>query len=172
MPNFRVNNYSVIMKKLPFYLKIVSFCLLIFIWDYIFINYRELPKIIPIHFNLHGEPDGYGSKIIIWLLAAIASVIYLSLFLLSKNKNSSLLNLPQNVKKSGHASLIVDATSLLVMLILAVISYESILVGLGKTDSLSSTVNYLVGLLILVAVSTLIYSAMISKKDQSNKSNN
>lgn len=160
------------MKKLPFYLKIASFCLLIFIWDYIFINYRELPNFVPIHFNLQGNPDGFGPKIIIWFLAAIATVLYLALFLLSKNKNSSLLNLPQNVKKSGYASLIVDATSLLVMLIIAVISYESIAVGLGKTDSLSSIVNYLLGLLILGAVSIFIYSLIISKKDQSNNTNN
>ncbi|QDP85628.1 DUF1648 domain-containing protein [Chryseobacterium sp. SNU WT5] len=160
------------MKKLPFYLKITSFCLLIFIWDYIFIHYRELPKIIPIHFDFHGNPDGFAPKMMIWVLAGIATFLYLLLYLVSKNKNSSLLNMPQNVKDSVNASLIIDSMNLVVMLMLAVISSESISVGLGKADGLSPIINYLVILLIVGVVGILIYSNIISKRDRSQNSTN
>ncbi len=34
--------------------------------------YESMPDKIPIHFNLRGEPNGYGSKNMIWLIIGIA----------------------------------------------------------------------------------------------------
>lgn len=38
--------------------------------------YDRLPDLIPIHFNLFGEVDGYGSKQMIWLWPALGLAIY------------------------------------------------------------------------------------------------
>ena len=158
------------MKKLPFYLKIISFCLLLFIWDYIFMNYRDLPNYIPIYFDFSGQPTVSAPKILIWFLAAVASFIYLLIFYLTKNIKSSLLKMPENIKEDSHkAEVIVSIFHLIIMLLLTVISYESISVGLGKTESLSPLPIYLIGLLFLAVIIMVVYSYLLSKKPHSKK---
>ena len=156
------------MKKLPFYLKIISFVLLIFIWDYIFINYRNLPFSVPIHFDWDGKPNFFVPRIMIWFFAGVATFIYLLIFYLSKNINSPLLKMPQNLKEDSlKAEKIVSVYHLIMMMILTVITYESIAVGLEKYDTVSPLTNYLIILLFLVVIAMMIYSYQISKKNGS-----
>jgi len=42
----------------------------------VLVAYLNLPDIIPIHFNLKGEADGYGDKSSIWLIPIISAVTY------------------------------------------------------------------------------------------------
>jgi uncharacterized membrane protein len=161
------------MKKLPFYLKIVSFVLLILIWDYIFINYRNLPLSVSIHFDWDGKPNFYIPRMMIWLLAGIATFIYLFIFYLTKNINSSMLKMPQNMKDDTmKAERIVSVFHLIIMLILTVITYESISVGLGNYDAVSPITNYLIVVLFLGLIAMMIYSYMISKRTGSQNSIN
>ena len=161
------------MKKLPFYLKITSFCLLIFIWDYIFINYRNLPLSVPIHFDWNGKPNFFAPRMMIWLLAGAATFIYLLIFYLTKNINSPLLKMPQNIKvNTMKAERIVSAFHLIIMILLTVITYESIAVGLGKTEVLSPVSSYLIVLLFLGVIMMGIYSYIISKRDHSQNLSN
>lgn len=161
------------MKKLPFYLKIVSFCLLLFIWDYIFINFRNLPQSIPVHFDFSGKPNVFAPRMLIWFLAAIATFIYLLIFYLTKNIKSPLLKMPENIKKdSQKAELIVSVFHFMIMLLLTVISYESISVGLGKTESLSPMTTYLIVVLFLAVTVMLIYSYFLTKKTGSKNLTN
>lgn len=154
------------MKKLPFYLKIISFVLLIFIWDYIFINYRSLPRSVPIHFDWDGTPNFFVPRIMIWFLAAVATVIYLLIFYLTRNINSPLLGIPQKIKDDTvKAERIVSVFHLIVMVILTVITYESIAVGLGKYDAVSPITTYLIVLLFIGVISLMIYSFKISRKN-------
>ena len=39
-------------------------------------NYSQLPDRIPIHFDITGTPDGYGSKGTVWILLALAIAMY------------------------------------------------------------------------------------------------
>ena len=154
------------MKKLPFYLKIISFVLLIFIWDYIFINYRNLPLSVPIHFDWDGKPNFFVPRIMIWFLAGIATFIYLLIFYLTRNINSPLLGIPQNIKDDTvKAERIVSVFHLIVMIILTVITYESIAVGVGKYDAVSPVTNYLIVLLFIGVIAMMIYSFKISRKN-------
>lgn len=153
------------MKKLPFYLKIVSFCLLLFIWDYIFINYRSLPQSVPIYFDFSGKPSGFAPRMLIWFLAGIATFIYLLIFYLTKNINSPLLKMPENIKlDTKKAEVIVSFFHLIIMLLLTVVTYESIAVGLGKNEVLSPVTNYLIAFLLISVLAMLIYSYFLSKK--------
>lgn len=161
------------MKKIPFYLKIVSFILLIFIWDYIFINYRNLPLSVPIHFDWDGKPNFFVPRIMIWFLAGIATIIYLLIFYLTKNLNSPMLKMPQNIKKDTmKAERIVSVFHFIIMLVLTVITYESIAVGVGKYEAVSPLTNYLIVVLFLGVIAMMIYSYIISKRDGSLNSTN
>ncbi len=39
-------------------------------------HYNQLPDRIPIHFDIKGTPDSYGSKETIWILVGLAIVMY------------------------------------------------------------------------------------------------
>ena len=152
------------MKQLYFFVKLFSFVLLIFIWEYTFISYRELPDIIPIHFGVDGTPDGFSTKKMSWLLPIIASFVFGLLFYLSKNQSSSLLNLPANIKENKQlSSNIIHFVNLIAMVIFSVITYESINVALEKSSRLSSATIYLVALLFLGIIGILIYSNHLKK---------
>ena len=154
------------MKQVYFFVKLFSFVLLIFIWEYTFISYRELPDIIPIHFGLDGTPDGFSTKKMSWLLPFIATFIFGLLFYLSKNQSSSLLNLPSNIKENKQlSSNIIHFVNLIVMVIFSVITYESINVALEKSSRLSSATLYLVALLFLGIIGIMIYSNYLKKTE-------
>jgi hypothetical protein len=44
-------------------------------WSYTSYYFNALPGIIPIHFDLSGSPDGYGSRNTIWILPGIVTGI-------------------------------------------------------------------------------------------------
>ena len=154
------------MKQVYFFVKLFSFVLLIFIWEYTFISYRELPDIIPIHFGIDGTPDGFSTKKMSWLLPFISTFIFGLLFYLSKNQSSSLLNLPSNIKENKTiSSNIIHFVNLIVMVLFSVITYESINVALEKSSRLSSATLYLVALLFLGIIGIMIYSNYLKKTE-------
>lgn len=52
--------------------------------------FTDLPDIIPIHFNLEGEPDNFGTKKTIFLLPAISIALYI--FMTGINKYPHTFN--------------------------------------------------------------------------------
>ncbi len=44
-------------------------------WMLTILSFNNLPEIIPVHYNLKGEVDNYGSKLTIWLLPVISTLI-------------------------------------------------------------------------------------------------
>jgi len=46
--------------------------------------FNRLPEAIPVHFNFFGRPDGFGSKLAIWVLPLISALLYAGLHLLPK----------------------------------------------------------------------------------------
>ena len=82
-----------------------------------------------------------------------------------KKPNFPLLNIPQNIKKKPILTeFIVSILLLIIMLIFADINYESIQNALGKTNGLSSIIHYLLGLVFIFVFGLLIYSYIISKR--------
>lgn len=47
-----------------------------------------LPDVIPVHFNFYGQPNGWGSKVIIWLFPALAIIMSVGLTFLSRYPHS------------------------------------------------------------------------------------
>jgi uncharacterized membrane protein len=152
------------MKIFTFSLKIFSFILLLFIWEYSLISYRDLPEIIPIHFGLDGVADGFGSKKFIWLLAIIPTLIFVWLLYLSKKNSSSLINLPSNIKEDKRlTSLILMILNVDCMLIFSALTYESIQIALRLQEKLSSVTNYFLLLLFLQVAAIIGYSFYLKK---------
>jgi len=155
------------LKNISFFLKLSSFFLLVFIWVYTMITYGKLPETVPIHFDLDGKADGFGSKNTNWFLAGISSAIFILMMYLSQNPNAPGLNIPENLKKDPAISeFVVSILCVLTMFLFANINYESIQVSLGKVEGLSNITNYILGLMLLFIIAMMIYSLRLTKKSK------
>lgn len=154
------------MNRVSFFLKLISFCILVFIWIFTFLNFGNLSETIPVHYNFAGNPDGFGSKHTLWLLNGLMTAMFLFLFYISKKPESPLLNIPQNLKDDpATADLVVAVLMFFTMSLLGNISYESMLNALGKTEGISTATNYLLGLIFLFVIGMLLYSWRLSQKN-------
>ena len=45
-------------------------------WGFTLIHFNDLPEEIPIHYNAKGVPDGYDTRIHIWGLPMIATLLF------------------------------------------------------------------------------------------------
>ena len=60
-------------------LKYATLFLLVLMWGFTLIHFNDLPEEIPIHYNAKGVPDGYDTRIHIWGLPLIATLLFLLL---------------------------------------------------------------------------------------------
>jgi uncharacterized membrane protein len=68
-------------------LEIVALLLLFFLLAltaYAVAGPHPLPAKIPTHFNAAGQPDGWGTPAMLWMLPAIAGIIYLLMSLVAR----------------------------------------------------------------------------------------
>ena len=68
-------------QTIDFVIELVSITLLLLMWLHAIIEYNSLPDTIATHFNGSGKADDYGSKLMIWLMPIIATVMYVGYFI-------------------------------------------------------------------------------------------
>lgn len=95
-----------------------------------------LPETIPTHFNMTGEPDGYGSKISLMLIPLISTVVFVGMTLI--NRKPEIFNYPVKITAENAAFQYRNATRMirwlkfsivLIFLIILVAMYSSALLG-------------------------------------------
>lgn len=94
--------------------KIIESLGLLFIvatWAIVFINYKNLPAIIPIHYNGVGEADGFGGKGSIFLMPILSIVLYIGLTIL--NRYPHVFNYPISITESNALRQYTIATSMI-----------------------------------------------------------
>lgn len=79
----------------------LSWVLLLLLWAYAIYSISGLPDRIPIHFNFAGEADSYGSKLTLWMLPVIASIL-VGLMTVVK-KHPEYLNIPVKLTDENRA---------------------------------------------------------------------
>jgi hypothetical protein len=80
---------------------------------------------IPTHFNAAGNPDAWGSASMLWLLPAIASVLYLLMTWVSRHPGA--FNFPVRVTPFNRARLEVVALSMIAWLKLELVCFFALL---------------------------------------------
>ena len=100
--------------------------LLLGVWGLVAIAYPYLPEVIPIHFNLKGEADGFGSRDFIWMEPIIASVLYTVMTLV--NRRPDLFNYPIKITPENAARQFALASRLMRYLKLVVVAVMMIIV--------------------------------------------
>ncbi len=73
-------------KKEPvdFFLEYSALIVLIATWGFTIYHFNKLPDIIATHFDLNGNPNGFGSKFTIWLLPIIITLVYILIYVLNR----------------------------------------------------------------------------------------
>jgi len=87
------------MNSIVSFLDGFSMALVIVLWSYTILNFKKLPEIIPIHFDLEGKPDNHGAKYFIFLLPIIGSLIYFFLSFNIKEINNYPVEITQENKE-------------------------------------------------------------------------
>jgi uncharacterized membrane protein len=64
---------------------LLALLILVFLWIYTMIKYSSLPGTIPVHYNLQGGADRLGSRNTVWIIPAVASVIFTGVSLLIRH---------------------------------------------------------------------------------------
>jgi uncharacterized membrane protein len=136
--------------KISSLLFIANILLLVTIWSFAAMKYAGLPEIIPTHFDCSGKVDGQAGKNTIWMLPCLATFISLLFWWISKNPNSSLVNVPNSFREKGKIRLYIFSLQLPVMTLLLDIMVESIRVAEGKQTELSHAVFYILGAMFAV----------------------
>ena len=65
-------------------LKYATLLLIALMWGFTLFHFTDLPEQIPIHYNAKGIPDGFDTRIHIWGLPLIATLLFLLLAGLQK----------------------------------------------------------------------------------------
>ena len=130
-------------------LKYTTLFLLVLMWGFTLIHFNDLPAEIPIHYNAKGIPDGFDTRIHIWGLPLIATLLFL------------LLNGLQ--KKTGIQPIELQLLQWMQLLILGTFTYiqlQTFFVAVNKSNGLGSW------FLPLVMISFLAPIIWVIKKQQ------
>lgn len=123
-------------------------------WSIPIYYYPKLPDTIPLHFGLHGEADGFGSKLTIWLLPIIATILLLAIKAQMKHpeKFNYLAKItPENAKYQYKLQLNLLRYILLVVLLLFII-LDSHTISLALYDVKILNVLFFPMIILLIAV--------------------
>ncbi|MGL5062797.1 MAG: DUF1648 domain-containing protein [Microcoleus sp.] len=100
-----------------------------------------LPDRIPIHFGFSGQPDNWGDKLTIWIMPAVAAIMFVVLAAVSRYPHTFNYPVPINSENARKQYLL--ARGLLVALkaemcwLFAFVVRQQILVALGNAQTFS-----------------------------------
>ncbi|MCC1484509.1 DUF1648 domain-containing protein [Winogradskyella immobilis] len=152
-------------------IELVSITLLILMWLHVILEYNNLPDTIASHFNSSGQLDNYSSKLFVWLMPCLATLMYGGLFYL--NRFPHLYNYMVNItehnafKHYQFSTRVLRIVNMLCMLLLAYISYHIITVAENESTSLGNGFLFtVIGFSILLPVVLLIYQKKLNKTEK------
>ena len=147
-------------------LEAASFLVIVASWVVLLLNFAEIPETVPVHFNMQGEADRFGSKNELFLVQGIASVLYagmvvLALFPQAHNMPTTLTeeNKEEKWKLSAQFIRVVNLVVSSIFLSLTVTSVNNALMGVEDQDPWLLFV-----LLGVLGVAIVIYWVKLAKK--------
>jgi uncharacterized membrane protein len=132
-----------------------------------FISYPALPDTIPVHFGVYGQPDGWGPKIIIWLMPAVSLWTFL---IMSWSAGFKKPGVPLNRAKDEMGRLLVSWLKFEIPWLFAYIELVMVAVALKKADGLGIWFLPIYLVVILGTVLICLFK-LIKAKDDGNTTN-
>ena len=129
-------------QSIDILLELLSITVLLLLFGYTIFEYTSLPETIPTHFNAKGEADDFGNKLTLWLIPAIALVLYIGIFIVNlfPHTHNYMVNITEEnaLKNYTLSTRVLRIVNLFTVLILGVITYKIIASAKGESFSLGS----------------------------------
>ena len=131
---------------------------LVALWGMTLFAYDNLPETIPTHFGVGGAVDDYGSKMTLFFLPVIGTLVFIGLTVL--NHYPHVFNYPTNITPSNALSQYTNATRMIrfmkfsitfISLIIVFMIYNAVITSSGRLGSA------FVPILVVVLVIPLVY---------------
>lgn len=106
----------------------------------IFYYYNKLPDMIPTHWNIRGDIDGYTTKKYIFFIPVIA--FFLDLFIVFRTKQD-----PKNIEKNKLIPIFVW----IIPILCNVLVISSVFIAMGYNLNITVIVKALVGIILVIA---------------------
>lgn len=121
-------------------MEILGWIFIIAIWSMTIISYNQLPDVIPTHFNLKGEVDGYGEKWMILLLGSITTILFLVMSYLNKFPHRynylTVITKDNALRQYTIATRVIRFLKILMVAIFLLTTYQTIKQSNKNTDDL------------------------------------
>lgn len=145
----------------------LGWLLIIIWWVKIIFTLSKLPEVIPTHFTLDGEVDGYGSKWILLILPISGTITYIGLSIL--NKFPHIFNYLVEITQENAERQYSIATKMIRILKIGVVILFGLLsvMSIEGADKQTISMGYLLTpLVLLLIVFPLIYYIYKSIKEK------
>ncbi|HSF88019.1 MAG TPA: DUF1648 domain-containing protein [Saprospiraceae bacterium] len=112
------------------------------LWAMTLYAYGNLPETIPTHFGVGGEVDDYGSKMTLFFLPVIGTILFIGLTVL--NNYPHIFNYPADITPENALSQYTNATRMIRMikfsitfisLVIVYMIYNAVITGSGRLGS-------------------------------------
>ena len=142
------------MKDLISFLDGFSIALLFVIWVFTLLQWKKLPSIIPIHFDLEGKPDNHGSRYFIFLLPIIGTLIYFFLSYNIKGINNYPVKITQENKEIQFLIGKIAVKSIIAFVLFIFFTFQKRIVEIAvkQKDKKNPVVNLIGGLFAIIGV--------------------
>ena len=136
------------MNSIVSFLDGFTVALVIVLWGYTILNFRKLPEIIPIHFDLEGKPDNHGAKYFIFLLPFVGSLIYFFLSYNIKEINNYPVEITQENKETQFLIGMMAVKSIIAYVLFIFFTFQKRIVEIAvqQKDKKIPVVNLIGGL--------------------------
>lgn len=146
-------------------LETLAAVLVVLLLMFVISSWARLPQTIPVHFNIQGEIDRYGSKSVLLVLVPVILLLYAMMTILSRYPWR--YNYPVEITEENHIRQYVMATRLLRFIkleIMALFTYmEAITVMAATSGKFALGVWFLPANLIMLTGTTAIYMVLAKK---------
>lgn len=123
---------------------------LLFLWIGILYSYTHSPDVVPLHFDLSGNPDGYGDKNSLFISPIIATFLYGLLTLINSfphSFNYPVTITPENaLEQYTAATRLIRCIKLAIIMIIGILEYQTYRIGLQQIAAFDVWVLPLCGL--------------------------
>ena len=147
--------------------------LLVLLWLFTGWSYFQLPAIIPVHFNGAGKADSYGSKMTLFIMPVLGTLIYLGITQL--NKYPHIFNYMTAITEENAHRQYSIATRMLRFLKLAIVIIFSLIivfVYLSATGASDGPGPWFLPLILVIILLPTIIGIGHSLKDPGKKEKN
>ncbi|MGE7601937.1 DUF1648 domain-containing protein [Peribacillus sp. NPDC097675] len=147
---------------------IVSLLLIIINFIYLISVWNTLPEQVPIHFNGKGEVDGWGGRVVIWLLPTISLFLWFGLTLMERVPH--LFNYPIEITEKNavfqykNARMMSLFLKVEIILVLLYTSWQSVHAAKGDEGGLGRAELPILLILILGSIAFFVIRSVRNAK--------